>query len=119
MPFYGKMQSVVSKAGCRRVNDWFTKGYTTAGVVPLWTSFNLRRTFELEKGSGMMEIFVNGEKTSCEQGITLEALVAELGYEKAKIAVEVNGDIVPKAEYEGCVLGEADRLEVVTFVGGG
>ncbi len=66
-----------------------------------------------------MEIYVNGEETSCEQGTTLETLVAELGYEKAKIAVEVNGEIVPKAEYEGCVLGEADKLEVVTFVGGG
>ncbi len=66
-----------------------------------------------------MIIYVNGEETSCDQGITLEALVEELGYEKVKIAVEVNGDIVPKAEYEGCVLGEADKLEVVTFVGGG
>lgn len=66
-----------------------------------------------------MDIYVNGERTSCEQGITLETLVGKLGYEKGKIAVEVNGEIVPKAEYEGCVLGEADKLEVVTFVGGG
>lgn len=66
-----------------------------------------------------MLLFVNGEQTSCEEGITLENLIGELGYEKAKIAVEVNGEIVPKAEYEGCVLGEADKLEVVTFVGGG
>lgn len=67
----------------------------------------------------MMEIFVNGEKTSCEAGITLETLVETLGYEKQKIAVEVNGEIVPKAEYQGCILGEGDKLEVVTFVGGG
>ena len=40
-PFFcGKMQSVVSRAGCRRVNGRFTKGYTTAGVVLLWTSFD-------------------------------------------------------------------------------
>lgn len=67
----------------------------------------------------MMEILVNGEKTSCEAGITLETMVEMLGYEKRKIAVEVNGEIVPKAEYEGCILGEADKLEIVTFVGGG
>ena len=66
-----------------------------------------------------MEIIVNGERTSCEEGITLEKLVEKLGYQKGRIAVEVNGEIVPKAEYEGCVLGESDKLEVVTFVGGG
>lgn len=66
-----------------------------------------------------MEISVNGEKTSCAPGITLEALVETLGYEKKKIAVEVNGEIIPKAQYGTCVLGEADKLEVVTFVGGG
>lgn len=67
----------------------------------------------------MMEIFVNGEKTFCESGSNLEVLVENLGYEKQKIAIEVNGEIIPKAEYGGCVLGESDKLEIVTFVGGG
>ena len=72
-----------------------------------------------QKGAVRMEITVNGEKVSCERGVTLESLMEALGYEKKKIAVEVNGEIVPKADYERCILGEADKLEVVTFVGGG
>lgn len=66
-----------------------------------------------------MEIYVNGEKTSCDPGTTLETLVEQLGYVKDRIAVEVNGDIVPKSEYSGRILGVSDKLEVVTFVGGG
>ena len=49
----------------------------------------------------------------------MENLVQELSYEKNKIACEVNGEIVPKAEYAECKLGPADKLEIVTFVGGG
>ena len=66
-----------------------------------------------------MEIMVNGEMISCKEDITLENLVQELSYEKNKIACEVNGEIVPKAEYAECKLGPADKLEIVTFVGGG
>lgn len=66
-----------------------------------------------------MEIIANGEKVSCEENCTLEQFVVQAGYEKNKIAVEVNGEIVPKAEYQNCTLGPADKLEIVTFVGGG
>lgn len=66
-----------------------------------------------------MEIMVNGEKKTCLENSTLKQVLLELGYEIPKIAVEVNGEIVPKAEYENCTLGPADTLEVVTFVGGG
>lgn len=66
-----------------------------------------------------MEIIVNGEVTTCEEGISLEVWVEQMKYDKRKIAIEVNGDIVPKAEYTSCILGPADKLEVVTFVGGG
>lgn len=66
-----------------------------------------------------MEIIVNGDKVHCEEGITLEQLIENLGYQKNRIAVEVNGEIVVKDRYEACTLGPADRLEIVTFVGGG
>ncbi|MDD7404184.1 MAG: sulfur carrier protein ThiS [Butyribacter sp.] len=66
-----------------------------------------------------MNITVNGEEKVCEEGISLEMWVLQNGYDKKKIAVERNGNIVPKAEYENCLLGPADKLEVVTFVGGG
>ncbi len=66
-----------------------------------------------------MEIIVNGDKVHCEENITLEQLIDNLGYKKKQIAVEVNGQIVVKDKYESCVLGPADCLEIVTFVGGG
>lgn len=66
-----------------------------------------------------MEIIVNGDKVHCEENITLEKLIMDLGYQKSRIAVEVNGEIVVKDQYGSCTLGPADRLEIVTFVGGG
>lgn len=67
----------------------------------------------------MVEIVVNGETTECEENITLEALVGKLGYQKKRIAAEVNGEIVTKSEYENFTLKPADKLEIVSFVGGG
>lgn len=66
-----------------------------------------------------MEIIVNGDKVHCEEGITLEQLIENLHYQKSRIAVEVNGEIIVKDKYGSCTLGPADRLEIVTFVGGG
>lgn len=66
-----------------------------------------------------MEIMVNGEKISVPEGISLEMLVVQRGHDKRQIAVEWNGRIVPKEEYETGVLHEGDVIEIVTFMGGG
>ena len=52
-------------------------------------------------------------------GITLSAYLAAADFESGRIAVERNGEIVPKARYEEIVLQDGDSLEVVSFVGGG
>ena len=52
-------------------------------------------------------------------GKTLSEYLAETDYDLKRIAVERNGEIVFKAEYESTVLEEGDNLEVVSFVGGG
>lgn len=52
-------------------------------------------------------------------GKTLSEYLAETDYDLKRIAVERNGEIVFKAEYEPTVLEEGDNLEVVSFVGGG
>lgn len=52
-------------------------------------------------------------------GMTLAEYLVSAGYSTARIAVERNGDIVPKAQYEATVLCDGDSLEVVSFVGGG
>ena len=52
-------------------------------------------------------------------GNTLTEYLATTNFNPARIAVEKNGDIVPKAQYETTVLQEGDTVEVVSFVGGG
>ena len=52
-------------------------------------------------------------------GKTLTEYLAAINYNPARIAVEKNGDIVPKAQYETTVLEDGDTVEVVSFVGGG
>lgn len=50
---------------------------------------------------------------------SLERLLVELGVKGDRVAVERNGEIVPRALWAGTLVGEGDRLEVVHFVGGG
>lgn len=50
---------------------------------------------------------------------TLEQLIAELGLKGDRVAVEHNGEIVPRARWTETPLSDSDRLEVVHFVGGG
>ena len=62
---------------------------------------------------------VNGSPVTAEDGISVSALLAQQGYPAARIAVEVNGSIVPKAQYDTFALHEADTVEIVCFMGGG
>lgn len=61
---------------------------------------------------------VNGKIVGQEER-NLKQLLQTLGYDLARIAVERNGQIVPRAEYAETVLDVEDELEVVSFVGGG
>ncbi|MCE9583700.1 MAG: sulfur carrier protein ThiS [Planctomycetes bacterium] len=66
-----------------------------------------------------MKILLNGETREVRPGMTLEALLGELGLTEPMVATEVNLEIVVRAERGGKVLAEGDRVEVVSFVGGG
>jgi sulfur carrier protein len=61
---------------------------------------------------------VNGTELDI-AGKTIEQYLATTNYDRKRIAVERNGDIVPKAQYGETVLRDGDSLEVVSFVGGG
>lgn len=67
----------------------------------------------------MPTIVVNGETRTIRGGQTIAELLRELGLDSRQVAVERNRDIVPRAEHGQAVLADGDRLEVVTFVGGG
>ena len=62
---------------------------------------------------------VNGQEVTLKDEITLFDYLEQNNYSTTKIAVGRNGDIVPKNMYNQVILTEADRLEIVSFVGGG
>ena len=69
--------------------------------------------------SDSIQVVINGETRTVVQGTTVAALIGELGLGDRRIAVERNREIVPRAEHATTVLLAGDRLELVTFVGGG
>ena len=66
-----------------------------------------------------MRVFVNGQEKEVPEALTLEGLVKTLGIRREGTAIELNREIVPKARYAETMLKAVDRLEIVTFVGGG
>lgn len=66
-----------------------------------------------------MKVIVNGNEREVEAGTTVAALIAALNLKTDRIATERNLALVPKAMYAQTMLVEGDRLEIVTFVGGG
>lgn len=65
-----------------------------------------------------MEITVNGDKATIEKMSVLSYLET-LNIDPRRVAVELNLDILPKAEYETTEINDGDRIEIVHFVGGG
>ena len=66
-----------------------------------------------------MQIILNGESRDIADGMSVEALVLTLADDPRGVAIELNLEIVPKAEHATTLLQDGDRLEVVQFVGGG
>lgn len=67
-----------------------------------------------------MQIVLNGQPRELEaDGASVASLVLELGLEGKRIAVERNGEIVPRSRYALTALEVGDRLEIVGAVGGG
>jgi thiamine biosynthesis protein ThiS len=69
--------------------------------------------------SDPVEIYLNGERRSLPGAMTVGELLAHLGIDPRRVGVERNRHIVQKGDYDRVRLAPGDRLEVVTFVGGG
>ena len=67
----------------------------------------------------MLEIKINGEARQFPEALTVAELIALLGYTGKRIAVERNGEIVPKSLHGSTRLVSGDALEIVVAVGGG
>ena len=67
----------------------------------------------------MITVTVNGEARQFEAALRFEQLVERLGLSGKRIAVERNGEIVPRSQFSTRELADGDRLEIVVAVGGG
>jgi len=61
---------------------------------------------------------INGEKLNV-AGENVAEYLSESGYDLKRVAVELNGDILPKSQYADTLLKDGDSVEIVSFVGGG
>ena len=62
---------------------------------------------------------INGEEKENYDGVTVDEMVEREGFQKSRIAVEINGAIVSKQTYHDTIIHSGDVIEVVSFVGGG
>ena len=66
-----------------------------------------------------MVVQVNGEKRELPEGLSLTALLDEMGVRPGRVVVELNRDVVSRSAHENTYLKEGDAVEIVHFVGGG
>ncbi len=64
-------------------------------------------------------MLINGREKSLAQPTTLAELLTQLGYRQELVAVELNGQIIKQAQFTSTTVTDADKLEIVSFVGGG
>jgi thiamine biosynthesis protein ThiS len=66
-----------------------------------------------------ISIHVNGEQKEAPAGSSVRELLEQLGLNPARVAIEYNLQILPKAKWEQTRVASGDRFEIVQFVGGG
>ena len=67
----------------------------------------------------MIQVTVNGATQRFEQPLAVSALIEKMALAGKKIAVERNGEIVPRSLHREILVEDGDRLEIVVAVGGG
>lgn len=66
-----------------------------------------------------MKVFINGETKEISQQFNLLELLKEFSLPSERIAIELNREVVRKKDWESILINEADKIEIVHFVGGG
>ena len=66
-----------------------------------------------------MRLLLNGEERDFASIASIADLVSALGLDARKVAVERNLEIAPRSTYADTILADGDRIEIVTFIGGG
>ena len=66
-----------------------------------------------------LQIHVNGKPVALAQPLTVAALLLQSGHAGKRVAVEINGEVVPRSLHASTELRTGDRVEIVVAVGGG
>ena len=77
------------------------------------------RRSNMSVDSSMIQISVNGQSQQVPPGISVSGLIEALALTGKRVAVECNGEIVPRSRHAEATLQDGDRLEIVVAVGGG
>ncbi len=64
-------------------------------------------------------VVINGVSREDREGKLLSEVLRVEGYRAEQVAAEINGEIIPRSQFDKMLLKDGDRLEVVSFVGGG
>ena len=76
-------------------------------------------TITLQTPETLISVTINGESRAFDRPPSCADLIGELRLAGKRIAMERNGEIVPRSQFDACVLQDGDRLEIVAAVGGG
>lgn len=103
----------------KRKNNISTRIYGVHhhGCNPFFAFMTVFVNFNLKGDEIIMKL--NGEEIFLEKETPLDKILEQFGYDSERTAVELNENIVPKAERKNTLINNNDRLEVVSFVGGG
>lgn len=66
-----------------------------------------------------MQLIINGQQQSYDGPLNLQQLVEKLALQNKRIAIEYNGEIIPRSRFPEHTLNEGDQLEIIMAVGGG
>ncbi len=66
-----------------------------------------------------MKVFINGETKEISDEFNLSELLENLSLPSERIAIELNKEVVRKRDWENVKIADADRIEIIHFVGGG
>ena len=64
-------------------------------------------------------VTVNGKQELLKESVSVRRFLEQGNYRTDRVAVEKNGTIVPKKNYEETMINDGDKIEIVSFVGGG
>jgi len=67
----------------------------------------------------MIHVSLNNESVTVEDGVTLQQALQQWDYAGKKCAVAINGEFVPRTQYDEVMLSDADEIDIVAPVGGG